>query len=69
MPGGRAPAGGLRHCAQVAGEEQRRVGEPELDPGQHQALPRVQAAHREELGVHAHDLRAVQVRLLLDVQR
>ena len=42
-------------------EEQRREREPELDPGAHQAVPQVQAAHREESGLHAHDLQPVQV--------
>ena len=39
----------------------------ELDPGQHEALPEVPDAHREEPGLQPHVLLAVQVRVLLDV--
>ena len=44
-------------------EEQRGEREPQLDPGAHQAVPKVQAADREEPGLHAHDVQPVQVRL------
>ena len=37
-------------------EEQRGERELELDPGEHEAVPQVQAAHREEPGLHAHEL-------------
>jgi len=49
-------AGGLCDGEEVDDKEQRRVREPELDPGQHQRLPQVQAPHREEPGLHAHDV-------------
>mmetsp|Transcript_2122 Transcript_2122/g.8811 ORF Transcript_2122/g.8811 Transcript_2122/m.8811 type:complete len:221 (+) Transcript_2122:809-1471(+) len=67
--GGRAPAGGLRDRAPVAGEEQRGEREHDLDSGAHQAVPQVLKADREEHRVHAHDVLAVQARVLLDVPR
>lgn len=54
-------AGGLRHSAHMDPEEQRRERESELDPGPHQAVSQVQAAHREEPGLHAHDVQPMQV--------
>ena len=51
---------GLRHRAQVAGEEQRREREHALDPGAHEAVPEMFAPDREERRVHAHDVLAVQ---------
>ena len=58
-------AGGLRDSGAVDHKEQRGEREPELDPGQHEAVPQVQAADREEPGLHAHDVQPVQVRVLL----
>ena len=48
-------------------EVPERVRDGELDPGQHEALPEVPDAHREEPGLQPHVLLAVQVRVLLDV--
>ena len=61
--------GGLRNCEHVVAKEQRRERECQLDPGKHQALPQVQAAHREGSGVHAHGVQPVPQRVLLAVPR
>eukprot|EP00241_Pyramimonas_parkeae_P015080 CAMPEP_0114316268 /NCGR_PEP_ID=MMETSP0059-20121206/23095_1 /TAXON_ID=36894 /ORGANISM="Pyramimonas parkeae, Strain CCMP726" /LENGTH=598 /DNA_ID=CAMNT_0001442153 /DNA_START=352 /DNA_END=2148 /DNA_ORIENTATION=- len=49
QPGG-APPRGLRHRRQVGAEEQRGEREHELDPGQLQALPQVQAPEEKNQG-------------------
>mmetsp|Transcript_658 Transcript_658/g.1198 ORF Transcript_658/g.1198 Transcript_658/m.1198 type:complete len:334 (-) Transcript_658:504-1505(-) len=67
QPGG-APPRGLRHRRQVGAEEQRGEREHELDPGQLQALPQVQAPDREEPRVHAHDV-LLPLRVLLALPR
>mmetsp|Transcript_31423 Transcript_31423/g.49375 ORF Transcript_31423/g.49375 Transcript_31423/m.49375 type:complete len:279 (+) Transcript_31423:682-1518(+) len=62
-----ARAGGLQGPADLEGEVPERERDRQLDPGQHQALPQVLHAHREEPGVQPHDLQAMQGRVLLDL--
>ena len=40
-------------------EERGRGGERHVDPGEHEAVPQVQEPHREEPGLHAHDLQVL----------
>jgi hypothetical protein len=61
--------GELRNGAQMDPEEQCGERELELDPGAHQAVPQVQAADREEPGLHAHDVQPVPLRVLLAMPR
>ena len=64
---GASCTGGLRYGGEVDPEEQRGERESELDLGAHQAVPQVQATHREEPGLHAHDMQPVPLRVLLAV--
>ena len=64
---GGPPARGLPGLGRVGREVPERVRDGELDPGQHEALPEVPDAHREEPGLQPHVLLPVQVRVLLDV--
>ena len=61
------PARGLPGLSGMGREVPERVRDGELDPGQHEALPEVPDAHREEPGLQPYVLLAVQVRVLLDV--
>jgi hypothetical protein len=58
-------AGGLHHSGHVVVEEQRRIRKLELDHGQHKAVPQMQAPHREEPWLHAHELLTMPSRVLL----
>mmetsp|Transcript_3734 Transcript_3734/g.8659 ORF Transcript_3734/g.8659 Transcript_3734/m.8659 type:complete len:241 (+) Transcript_3734:393-1115(+) len=64
----RAPrADRLPRAGGVERKVQERVGDGQLDPGQHQVLPQVFHPHREEPGVQPHDVPVLPVRVLLDL--